>query len=113
VIQVHGCFWHGHDCRRGRAPSINRGYWRSKIDRNRRRDESVKRRLRGLGWHVLTLWECRLKEWGPEKLARTLKHLKARGAPGARVDQSSRFLSASRTTRAIARDSRGGTAFPI
>lgn len=84
VIQVHGCFWHGHDCRKGRLPTRNRSYWRLKIDRNRRRDESVKRRLRGLGWHVLTLWECRLKDWEPEKLARRLKHLKAQGAPSRR-----------------------------
>ena len=23
AVFVHGCFWHGHDCRQGRAPSSN------------------------------------------------------------------------------------------
>lgn len=28
VIFVHGCFWHGHDCARGkRIPKSNQEYW--------------------------------------------------------------------------------------
>lgn len=39
VLFVHGCFWHGHDCRRGaRAPKTNADYWRAKIARNVERD---------------------------------------------------------------------------
>ncbi|MAG98614.1 MAG: very short patch repair endonuclease, partial [Rhodospirillaceae bacterium] len=32
VIFVHGCFWHGHGCRKGRLPSTRRDFWRAKID---------------------------------------------------------------------------------
>ena len=63
VIFVHGCFWHGHDCARGsRKPKQNAAYWASKIDRNRTRDAEAREALSKLGWEVLTLWECELKD---------------------------------------------------
>ena len=35
VIFVHGCFWHGHSCKRGnRLPKTNAEYWQTKIARN-------------------------------------------------------------------------------
>jgi DNA mismatch endonuclease, patch repair protein len=62
VIFVHGCFWHGHACRSGRnRPSSNQGYWIPKLDRNKARDACNCRRLRLLGWKVLIVWECQLK----------------------------------------------------
>lgn len=62
VIFVHGCFWHGHHCRSGRnRPSSNTEYWTAKLDRNRSRDARNRRRLRNLGWRVLVVWECELK----------------------------------------------------
>lgn len=62
VLFVHGCFWHGHRCcNKGlRRPSTNRAYWQAKLERNRRRDERVARRLRSLGFSVYTIWECRI-----------------------------------------------------
>lgn len=59
VIFVHGCFWHGHSCRRKRVkPRTNAEYWLAKIERNRRRDRRVRRSLREAGWRVLVVWEC-------------------------------------------------------
>lgn len=59
VIFVHGCFWHGHKCRRGdRAPGTNVEYWTNKLARNKLRDASSVRKLRRLGWRVITVWEC-------------------------------------------------------
>jgi len=59
VIFVHGCFWHGHDCKRGaRQPKDNAAYWRTKIDRNRARDSASLKALRGDGWSALVVWEC-------------------------------------------------------
>lgn len=60
VVFVHGCFWHGHDCRRGRPPSTNVEFWSAKIRRNRDRDATVKRKLEDMGWTVWTIWECQL-----------------------------------------------------
>jgi DNA mismatch endonuclease (patch repair protein) len=62
VIFVHGCFWHGHTCARGaRIPRTNRAYWLGKIGRNATRDIATKAQLRRLGWRVLIVWECDLK----------------------------------------------------
>jgi DNA mismatch endonuclease (patch repair protein) len=63
AIFVHGCFWHGHDCNRGaRVPQANRDYWLAKVGRNRARDIGNREALEALGWRVLTLWECELKD---------------------------------------------------
>ncbi|ARN18442.1 very short patch repair endonuclease [Piscinibacter gummiphilus] len=61
VLFVHGCFWHGHDCRAGRAPSSNSSYWSTKIAENRCRDERKSRELQSLGWRVAVIWECETK----------------------------------------------------
>jgi DNA mismatch endonuclease (patch repair protein) len=63
VIFVHGCFWHGHDCRRGaRVPKTNREYWERKIARNRERDGQHYTDLKQAGWAVLILWECQIRD---------------------------------------------------
>ncbi|TKT70874.1 DNA mismatch endonuclease Vsr [Afipia massiliensis] len=68
VVFVHGCFWHGHTCDRGRrVPKTNTAYWLKKISRNRVRDSNSVKALRKMGWKTLILWECKLKK--PEQLA--------------------------------------------
>lgn len=63
VIFVHGCFWHGHSCKRGsRLPKTNTEYWQSKIERNKQRFAKQLEELADLGWSELTIWECQLKE---------------------------------------------------
>jgi len=62
VIFVHGCFWHGHDCKRGaRMPATNAQYWSAKISRNKQRDAEHIHAIRRAGWRVLTVWECEIK----------------------------------------------------
>ncbi|WP_321871969.1 very short patch repair endonuclease [Paraburkholderia tropica] len=62
AIMIHGCFWHGHDCRVGsREPQSNRDYWLPKIQRNRNRDMQHLGHLMELNWSVLTVWECELR----------------------------------------------------
>lgn len=63
AVFVHGCFWHGHDCKRGaRAPKDNAAYWRAKIDRNRVRDETALAALSAAGWSALVVWECETRD---------------------------------------------------
>lgn len=63
ALRVMGCFWHGHSCPRGdRMPKTNVAYWSAKIARNVVRDRQNKRDLKRLGWRVLDVWECRLRE---------------------------------------------------
>lgn len=62
VIFVHGCFWHGHDCKRGRRPQTNQIFWNEKIDKNIKRDELNVSKLKDLGWRVLIVWDCEIKK---------------------------------------------------
>ena len=63
AIFVHGCFWHGHDCKRGaRAPKANAEYWTRKIAGNRARDEKYRAAYATMGWRVLTVWECETRD---------------------------------------------------
>lgn len=65
VVFVHGCFWHRHEsdtCKRSHAPRSNSEYWLAKLDRNVERDIAVRNALAALGWDILVLWECELKD---------------------------------------------------
>jgi len=60
VIFVHGCFWHGHeDCQAARLPSTQ--FWQEKIFQNIERDNRKMSELHSMGWHVITVWQCELK----------------------------------------------------
>jgi DNA mismatch endonuclease (patch repair protein) len=62
---VHGCFWHRHPsegCKLARLPKSRGEFWIVKLNGNRARDMDKQQRLRDLGWEVLVLWECELKE---------------------------------------------------
>ena len=66
VVFVHGCFWHIHaGCARSRFPASNRDYWIPKLERNRRRDRENQAALIELGWGVLVVWECELRDLDP------------------------------------------------
>jgi len=61
VIFVHGCFWHGHDCNRAVLPTSNIEFWKTKIQNNMERDKLAKSKLEIIGWRVLTIWGCEIK----------------------------------------------------
>ncbi|WP_156408914.1 very short patch repair endonuclease [Rhizobium sp. Root708] len=61
VIQVNGCFWHGHDCHLFKMPNSRQEFWAEKIAANRLRDRRTDLALSEAGWRVLTVWECSLK----------------------------------------------------
>ena len=74
VIFVHGCWWHGHSCKRGaRAARNNADYWSAKISRNIERDKATRTALKRLGWRVLIVWECEVKN--PKMMPRTTRFL--------------------------------------
>ncbi|KAF1042529.1 very short patch repair endonuclease [Xylophilus sp.] len=62
VILVHGCFWHGHGCKLAPGSKSNLGYWSPKIEANRARDSRNRQALLDLGWQVLELWECEVRD---------------------------------------------------
>ena len=59
---MQGCFWHGHTCQIASKPKSNADYWRSKIEKNRRRDAKNFSALTETGWEVLELWECEIRK---------------------------------------------------
>ncbi len=61
VVFVHGCFWHGHDCPRGKSSSTNTDFWHEKINRNKHRDLKNCKELEKTGWHVLIIWQCEIR----------------------------------------------------
>lgn len=62
VIFVHGCFWHGHPrCRRATLPTTNINFWQMKIGNNKKRDNRAQRQLRAMGWKLLVVWQCHMK----------------------------------------------------
>jgi DNA mismatch endonuclease (patch repair protein) len=64
VIFVHGCFWHGHDCRLFKWPSTRPDFWREKIGKNQAHDHNARDRLLADGWRVGVVWECALRGAG-------------------------------------------------
>ncbi|HEQ72294.1 MAG TPA: DNA mismatch endonuclease Vsr [Spirochaetia bacterium] len=61
AVFVNGCFWHGHGrCRKSALPTSNREFWKTKIEKNKMRDQKAYRKLKRMGWRVIVVWECRL-----------------------------------------------------
>ena len=61
---IHGCYWHGHDCgsHYAHASQSNKAYWEPKIERTKQRDQGHIQELKTLGWKVVVLWECEIKQ---------------------------------------------------
>lgn len=63
AIFVHGCFWHlHHGCRFAKLPATRPEFWRVKLQANVQRDRCSIDELRAMGWRVLCVWECALRE---------------------------------------------------
>ena len=66
AIFVHGCFWHGHRCSKGKPPKSHKSYWTPKIAENKKRDRRTLAALRRAGWKSLVIWQCQTRL--PDKL---------------------------------------------
>lgn len=75
AIFADGCFWHGHNCRNV-VPKTNPDYWSDKIEKNKKRDQDIVKRLESKGWTVFRIWECEIKrcKLPPEILQLSKKH---------------------------------------
>ena len=65
IIFVHGCFWHGHECKRHPKAKSNLSFWEQKVRKNRYRDLVVRNELLEAGWRVLVIWECAIRRQTP------------------------------------------------
>lgn len=73
AIFVHGCFWHGHSCRRGKRPATNTEFWDKKLLGNLERDKANYKKLSALGWRVVVIWECEIKNLAEHPLLKILE----------------------------------------
>lgn len=74
IIFINGCFWHAHEgCRLNRTPKTNQTYWVPKIKGNVERDLRNTQALMDLGWKVITIWECELRNNKKESALSSLK----------------------------------------
>lgn len=73
AIFIHGCYWHGHDCRSRYAHTSqsHKTYWVPKIERTKQRDQEHITALEQTGWKVIVLWECQIKN----NLSQVIKEL--------------------------------------
>ena len=63
VVFVHGCFWHRHeDCRYTTTPKTRQEFWQTKFAANVERDRRNRTDLLQLGWRVIVVWECELRQ---------------------------------------------------
>lgn len=62
VIFVNGCFWHHHEgCHLAYIPKTRTDFWIKKFRNNQINDELHRDTLEMMGWKVITIWECELK----------------------------------------------------
>ena len=74
VIEVRGCFWHRHPgCRNASTPSSNVDFWNEKFKRTIKRDQKNASCLKALGWRIIVVWECELKQ--RDRLSNLMKEI--------------------------------------
>lgn len=63
VIEVRGCFWHGHkNCKYFVTPKTNTDFWLTKINGNISRDKNIILKLKKSGIKTCIIWECEIKD---------------------------------------------------
>ena len=62
AIFIHGCYWHGHNCKEFHIPKTNTAFWEAKFKRNIENDHKHYNELTNLGWQVIVLWECEIEK---------------------------------------------------
>lgn len=77
VIFINGCYWHRHNCKKGRSmPQTRKNFWQSKFKKTILRDKRNLKKLRLLGYKIIVIWECQIRN--SEKLsAKLIKFLKS------------------------------------
>lgn len=96
VIQIHGCYWHAHDCGRFNWPATNAEFWRNKLEKNRERDLKNLERINQLGWRQMTVWECAFRrgsEYAPSEVVEMVVGWLKNGSGNKVIPQDSDAIS--------------------
>lgn len=63
MIFVNGCFFHHHyGCKLAYIPKTRTQFWINKFNKNIENDIKNEQTLKNMGYKVITLWECDLRE---------------------------------------------------
>ncbi len=102
AVFCDGDFWHGRHwpiLKRALRRRANSTYWIAKIKSNEQRDKVSRRKLRRLGWFVVSLWEGDILR-DPERAALMVKSM---------VDSRTKALASLRCAQGRARARNGRT----
>lgn len=66
AVFVNGCFWHRCPYCKPSMPKSNVDFWKTKFKKNKARDRKKKILLEKMGWKVIVVWECQIKDHLPE-----------------------------------------------
>lgn len=72
IIDVRGCFWHGHRCKDSKMPKSNIAFWVEKWSKNIKRDRLNESTWHDSGWNLIVVWECALER---KRVIRTLNRI--------------------------------------
>ena len=61
AVFVNGCFWHRCPHCNPPMPKSNSDFWKNKFEENKERDKRKIKKLEEMGWNVIVVWECQLK----------------------------------------------------
>ena len=61
AVFVNGCFWHRCPHCNPPMPKSNSDFWKNKFEKNVERDKKKTDQLENIGWKVLIIWECQIK----------------------------------------------------
>ena len=63
IVFVNGCFWHRHPgCKYAYIPKSRLDFWTRKFEGNISNDRKVGEELKLLGWKVVIVWGCEVKD---------------------------------------------------
>ncbi|MFA5232089.1 MAG: very short patch repair endonuclease [Candidatus Paceibacterota bacterium] len=71
AIFLDSCFWHGCG-RHCRIPATNKKFWQEKISRNKKRDATVNKEYKKMGWVTMRVWEHELMKDGQKVVLKIL-----------------------------------------
>ena len=87
AVFIDGCFWHGCPIH-GTWPKANAGFWRAKIETNRRRDADTDWTLVEAGWKVFRAWEHEDPTRVARKIANVVRRRRSRSTPASATRKS-------------------------
>lgn len=75
AIFIDSCFWHG--CKKHcRIPTTRKGYWKTKIERNRQRDKEVGKYYKKSGWKLFRFWEHEINKGRNKLINKIINNIK-------------------------------------